>query len=252
MEFGLCETLGYLILYTFLAFMFWINAMAANIFFRFSASMPQDSDDGFTKYFVYSQVRTVSCTVMETMTGQGTPLLVVVCVYLVDQYGPCHWVLPNMGTAHCYLGNTWNTQRMVSNGGWTDFLKTPEFIYKHSIILVLEIFNFIFFSLTIHCLIKHWRSTAQLLNTQAKMHFGIIFKLFLITGKAPTIFSISPITHHTVMTGIPWIGVLFSNLIVHKHMDGPCQSFIFIFLFDLCPLLTVVIFLTLVFSNLEF
>ena len=55
-EFGLCKVLGYLILYTFFAFMFWINAMAANIFFRFSASMPQTSDDGFTKYFVYSQV----------------------------------------------------------------------------------------------------------------------------------------------------------------------------------------------------
>ena len=133
------------------------------------------------------------CTVVERITEQGTPLLVVVSVYLVDQYGPCHWVLPNMGTAHCYLGNTWNTQRMVSEGGWTDFLKTPEFIYKHSIILVLEIFNFIFFILTIHCLIKHWRSTAQLLNTQAKMHFGIIFKLFLITGKALRP-SVSPIT----------------------------------------------------------
>ena len=56
LEFGLCESLGYLILYTSLAFMFWINSMAANIFFRFSASMPQNSDDGFSKYFIYSQV----------------------------------------------------------------------------------------------------------------------------------------------------------------------------------------------------
>ena len=56
LEFGLCEALGYLILYTSLAFMFWINGMAANIFFRFSASMPQNSDDGFSKYFIYCQV----------------------------------------------------------------------------------------------------------------------------------------------------------------------------------------------------
>ena len=43
----------------------------------------------------------------------------------------------------------------------------------------------------------------------------------------------------TLQSGIPWIGVFFSNLIIHKHMDGPCQSFIFIFLCDLFPLLTV-------------
>ena len=59
---SLCVGIGYSVLYSFLSFMFWINAMAANIFFRFSASMPQNSDDGFSKYFVYSQVRTVSCS----------------------------------------------------------------------------------------------------------------------------------------------------------------------------------------------
>ena len=51
-----CVLVGYFSLYTFTSFMMWINAMAANIFFRFSASMPQNSDDGFSKYFIYSQV----------------------------------------------------------------------------------------------------------------------------------------------------------------------------------------------------
>ena len=113
---------------------------------------------------------------------QGCPLVVVVGVYLVDQHGSCSWVLPNMGVAHCYLGHTWSTQRALNTGHWTDFFRTPEFIYKHSVILALEISNVLFFALTIRCLVRHWRSTAQLLNTQTKMHFGIIFKLFLITG----------------------------------------------------------------------
>ena len=47
---------------------------------------------------------------------------------------------------------------------------------------LLETANLIFLSLTVYSLVKHWRSTAQLLHTETKTHFGIIFKLFLITG----------------------------------------------------------------------
>ena len=189
LEFGVCEALGYLVLYTYLAFMFWINAMAANIFFRFSASMPQTSDDGFSKYFIYSQVGYLFLLhdhLMSVISSpQGFPLVIVISVYLVDQYGHCDWglPLPSMGDAHCFLGHTWNTQRRLGSGGWTDFFLTPEFLYFHSIVLVLETANIVFFCLTIHSLSKHWRTTALLLHTETKTHFAIIFKLFLITGE---------------------------------------------------------------------
>ena len=57
-----CVIIGYLTLYTFTSFMFWINAMAANIFFKFSSMMSSSSDhhNDNTKlflYMLYSQVR---------------------------------------------------------------------------------------------------------------------------------------------------------------------------------------------------
>merc|ERR1719312_915335 len=56
-----CVIIGYLTLYTFTSFMFWINAMAANIFFKFSSMMSSSSDhhNDNTKlflYMLYSQV----------------------------------------------------------------------------------------------------------------------------------------------------------------------------------------------------
>ena len=116
---------------------------------------------------------------------QGCPLVLVISTYLVDQFAHCDWSLPlpSMADAHCFLGQTWNTQRMTGSGAWTDFFLTPEFVYFHSVILVLEMANVVFFCLTISSLVKHWRSTAQLLHTETKTHFGIIFKLFLITGR---------------------------------------------------------------------
>ena len=55
-----CVAIGYLTLYSFLAFMFWINAMAANIFFTFSSLMSMSSKENdkykFTLYTIYAQV----------------------------------------------------------------------------------------------------------------------------------------------------------------------------------------------------
>ena len=54
-----CITIGYLTLYTFTSFMFWINSMAANIFFKFSSMMSSSSDNDTIKlalYILYAQV----------------------------------------------------------------------------------------------------------------------------------------------------------------------------------------------------
>ena len=54
-----CSMIGYITLYTFTSFMFWINAMAANIFFKFSSMMSSGSEHRnkkFLYYTLYAQV----------------------------------------------------------------------------------------------------------------------------------------------------------------------------------------------------
>ena len=56
-----CLALGYLTLYTFTALMFWINAMAANIFFKFSSILSSSStDQGRAKFLLYGLYAQVS------------------------------------------------------------------------------------------------------------------------------------------------------------------------------------------------
>ena len=59
-----CTLIGYFSLYTFTSFMMWINAMAANIFFKFSnmmsgAGAPDNSKNikRFIPYAIYAQVK---------------------------------------------------------------------------------------------------------------------------------------------------------------------------------------------------
>ena len=49
-----CVLMGYFTLYTFTSFMFWINAMAANIFFKFSAIMTATNNNGWVKFVGYA------------------------------------------------------------------------------------------------------------------------------------------------------------------------------------------------------
>ena len=49
-----CIAVGYLTLYTFTSFMFWINAMAANIFFKFTSMMSSSTDNDKVKYVLYT------------------------------------------------------------------------------------------------------------------------------------------------------------------------------------------------------
>ena len=167
-----CLTVGYITLYTFASFLFWINAMAANIFFKFSSFLPQTGDvdcTTFVKYILYAQ---------------GLPLVLCVVVALMDQYGPCHLILPNMGVANCFLGSPWGSRYVNGSyqGQWDTFLYSPEFVYFHSGLMILQTANIIFFSLTVYYLIKHWQITADLLNRETKINFVIVVKLFFITG----------------------------------------------------------------------
>ena len=62
------------------------------------------------------------------------------------------------------------------------FFRSAEFIYFHSVLGLLQVANIVLFTLTVSSLVNHWRTTAHLLDVEAKLHFGVVLKLFLITG----------------------------------------------------------------------
>ena len=94
-----CVVMGYLTLYTFTSFMLWINAMAANIFFKFSSIMsgagaPSNSWRKFILYALYTQVTMTQSSNRSWLplnpSSQGVPLVLCLLVYLVDTIHPCH------------------------------------------------------------------------------------------------------------------------------------------------------------------
>eukprot|EP00092_Neocalanus_flemingeri_P083242 GFUD01104451.1.p1 GENE.GFUD01104451.1~~GFUD01104451.1.p1 ORF type:complete len:540 (-),score=97.41 GFUD01104451.1:263-1882(-) len=211
-----CITVGYLTQYTFTSFMFWINAMAANIFLKFSSTLSSTSDNDRAKYILY------------TLYAQGMPLLLCIFTALMDEFGSCDWILPNMGKAHCFLGAPWGASLSLgtSFGQWETFFSTPEFLYFHSVLIALQVANVLFFLRTVYYLVEHWRNAAGIIKIDNSGNFLIVIKLFFIMG-------------------IPWIGDFFSNLVTHKN--GPDNSFQFRCALDLLNLFTgVLVFLVLV------
>ena len=63
-----CVTIGYLTLYTFTSFMFWINAMAANIFFKFSSILSSSSDNDRVKFILYTLYAQVMSNCLKRFT----------------------------------------------------------------------------------------------------------------------------------------------------------------------------------------
>ena len=169
-----CLAVGYLTLYSFTSFSFWINAMAANIFFKFSSmlSMSSSESSGY-KLFLYS------------LYAQGMPLVLCLAVGLIEKFGSCEMTRPHMGASQCFLGKPWGEQYEEYNqtgGQWTAFFASPEFIYFYSVVLALQASNVIFFLLTVYYLVQHWRHSAGIIKTETKGNFIIVLKLFFIMG----------------------------------------------------------------------
>ena len=85
---------AYLTLYSFTAFMFWLQAMAVDTWLRFRSlgAMLQESADWaeFCHYTVYAQ---------------GCPGLLCLLVAGLDNFAPeSGIILPGMGLAQCFLG----------------------------------------------------------------------------------------------------------------------------------------------------
>ena len=125
----------------------------------------------------------------------------------MDEFGTCDLPLPNMGQSQCFLGLPWEEQ---SNGLWYSFFYSPEFIYFHSVLLILTAVNVVYFLLTIYCLVRHWKYSDSIIKTAFQRKFTIFIKLFFITG-IYTFQCFMIISFFSL--GIPWLGEFISHQI---------------------------------------
>ena len=96
-----------------------------------------------------------------------------------------------MGVSQCFVGTPWGDQWTASYSNETDsvltqwdvFFSSPEFLYFHSVLMVLQGSNIIFFLLTVYYLVDHWKNSAGLIKSETRGNFLIVLKLFFIMGK---------------------------------------------------------------------
>jgi len=202
-----CIVSGYFVLYFFLGFFFWINTMSFNIWLKFSMMAMQspskeEENKKFWKYFVYAQ---------------GMPLLITAITAIVDSTGSgernaenlIHH--PNMGKYSCFLGS-------VRTPYAKSYFGSPQFIYFQVFIMILQISNMIFLTITISSLYKGWQNQERLLKITGKDNqndlkqrfeklkgqLGIVVRLFIIMG-------------------VPWIFELISSGLAAEHgFDETC------------------------------
>jgi len=206
-----CKVLGYIIQHSFLGFFFWMSAMAFNVAYTFSNS--------FTVKKSSSQMKSLFFNVCY---AQGSALIITCVTIGMDFFGPCDYVLPNMGKFSCFLGSEFNPD--------SSFLTTSEFLYFYLVISIIMVSNLICFIITGASLISHWWQMKELQssisNSGLKNHCGVVLKLFIIMG-------------------IPWIFDIISAVVSHAYGIG--KSFEVRLTLDILNLLTgVLIFLVLV------
>eukprot|EP00092_Neocalanus_flemingeri_P006162 GFUD01006633.1.p1 GENE.GFUD01006633.1~~GFUD01006633.1.p1 ORF type:complete len:527 (+),score=97.66 GFUD01006633.1:364-1944(+) len=206
-----CKFLGYVIQHTFIGFFFWMSAMAFNITHTFTNPFSLKKSNNQFKSLL-----------LNICYAQGCPLIITCVTAIMDFYGPCDSILPNMGKFTCFLGSEYNPE--------TPFFMTPEFLYFYLIIATIMVSNIICFIITGTALISHWWQMRDLdsrvQNSDLKAQFGIVFKIFIIMG-------------------IPWTCDIISAAVGHAYGSG--KSFEIRLLLDVLNLLTgVLIFLALV------
>jgi len=206
-----CKCLGYIIQHTFIAFFFWMSAMAFNVAHTFTNTFTMRNSTGKLKHIV-----------LNICYAQGIPLLISVFTIIMDNFGPCDQILPNMGRFTCSLGFEYSES--------TPYYKTADFLYLYLVISILMMINIVCFGVTGVTLTIHWSQMRELqhrLNDKGVMReFGIILKLFIIMG-------------------IPWTADVISSIVIHTYGYG--KSFELRLALDILNLLTgLFIFLALV------
>jgi len=204
-----CKIFGYIAHHTFLAFFFWMTAMAFNIAKSLSTMQvvrnQKSSLKSFLVYFLYAQ---------------GIPVLISIVVLLLDTLKPSNIPLPNMGDFQCFVGQEYNEL--------TPFFANSTFLYFYLIMIVLISFNIICFLVTSIHLSKHWHSMKAVQTSCSDGlvdHFSIIVKL-------------------SVIMGVPWVLDIVSAYLEYEYGS---EVFTLKTILDILNLLTgILIFLSLI------
>jgi len=167
-----CILSGYLIIYFFQSFFFWLNAMAINIWLPFSSFRTKFDNISETKRFIL-------CSIY----AQGLPLVICAIIAIIDDSGKGKssselQLYPEMGVYSCFLGS----QKTIS---MTSYFTSPVFLYHQSVVILVQISNLVF-------LVSTWRQVCQAgdghqdqerSGKQRKRHqFSLFVKLFFILG----------------------------------------------------------------------
>jgi len=162
-----CRVIGYIIHHTFIAFFFWMSAMAFNIAKSLSTmKLVRNSKSNFKSFLMYF------------LFAQGIPIMFTVFTVLMDIIKPKNAILPNVGEYACFIGSEFVLGK--------SFFSSPEFFYFYLIVLVIITFNIICFSITAFNLSRHWQAMKDIQTTSSSdglvEHFTIIIKLSVIMG----------------------------------------------------------------------
>jgi len=164
---GGCILSGYLIQYFFLAFFFCLNAIALNIYLPFSKLSGS-----------YQKVSETGRLVAFLLYAQGLPFLVCALTAIIDATGPAKQsdrvTRPNMGVYRCFLGAEYRRPAR-------SYFVQPDFIYFHSVIILLQVSNLVLLGLTVaHLMIS--RDGGGTRRQNIVTNFGRFAKLFIILG----------------------------------------------------------------------
>ena len=138
-----CKVIGYIIQHSFIGFFFWMSAMAFNITYTFTQT-----------YSVRRSQNQLKSFLLNICYAQGCPLIITCVTAVMDFYGSCDYILPNMGRFTCFLGSEYSPDRL--------FFRTPEFLYFYLIISIIMVTNIICFIITGTSLISHWAQMKDL------------------------------------------------------------------------------------------
>jgi len=162
-----CKALGYIIHHTFIAFFFWMSAMAFNIAKSLS-----------TMKIVRNNKSSLKSFLMYFLFAQGIPTCFTIFAVVMDSIKPDDAPLPNVGEFSCFIGSEYMPSK--------SFFTTSQFVYFYLIVLTIITFNILCFLVTAFNLSRHWQAMKDIQTTSCSdgllEHFTIIIKLSVIMG----------------------------------------------------------------------
>jgi len=181
-----CRALGYIIQHFWLAFFFWMSAMAINITNTFAQSFRHGHNDH----------KQTTMLVFNILYAQGIPVIITIVTLIMDNLGRDDLIVPIMGQYSCFLDKDYDPEDLPP------FYKTPIFLYFYLFISIVMTANLICFLVTVGNLVSHWMQMKEMEQSQNNngplTQFRIIASLFFIMG-------------------IPWLLEISSAAVEHQY-----------------------------------